>query len=62
MIMTPMTLIIVSAVADGKTRGAATRIRAKASHGASALSFALHDLRLPMRPVGRKIRTRTSRR
>ena len=39
MIMTPMTLIIVSAVADGKTRGAATRIRAKASHGAIALSF-----------------------
>ena len=26
MIMTPMTLIIVSAVADGKTRGAAMRI------------------------------------
>ena len=41
MIMTPMTLIIVSAVADGKTRGAAMRIAAKASHGASALSLAV---------------------
>ena len=41
MIMTPMTLIIVSAVADGKTRGAAARIVANVSHGASALSLAV---------------------
>ena len=41
MIMTPMTLIIVSAVADGKTRGAARGLAANASHGASALSLAV---------------------
>jgi hypothetical protein len=41
MIMTPMRLIIVNAVGEGKTRGAAMRIRAKASHGASPLSLAV---------------------
>ena len=41
MIMTPMRLIMVSAVADGKMRGAAMRITAKASHGASPLSLAV---------------------
>ena len=47
MIMTPMTLIMVSAVADGKMRGAATRITAKASHGASALSLAVTTRAFP---------------
>ena len=47
MIMTPMTLIIVSAVADGKTRGAAARITAKASHGPSALSLAVTTRAFP---------------
>ncbi len=45
--MTPMTLIIVSAVADGNTRGATTSTRANVSHGDSALSLAVMTRAFP---------------
>ena len=47
MIMMPIRLIIVSDVADGKTHGAATRIRAKASHGASGTRRAVMTRAFP---------------
>ena len=47
MIMTPMRLIIVSAVGDGKTCGAAASSTAKANHGASALSLAVMTRAFP---------------
>ena len=62
MIMTPMTLIIVSAVADGKTRGAATRISGERQPWRERAELRVMISRVPMRPVGRTIRTRTSRR
>ena len=62
MIMTPMTDIMVSAVAEEKTSGASANTAASASQGQRKRSRPLHDSRVPMRPVGRTIRTITSRR